>query len=68
LWERREGSAISGVKESGSFASRYGGGIDVYITKNIVLTAESAWVLPTGNLDDLKQVQIGGAVQYRFDP
>jgi opacity protein-like surface antigen len=67
-WERRTGSAINGSQEDGAFVSRYGGGIDVYVTKNIVLTAESAWVLPTGGLDDLTQVQIVGAIQYRFDP
>jgi hypothetical protein len=67
-WERRTGSAINGSDEDGAFVSRYGGGIDVYVTKNIVLTAESAWVLPTGGLDDLTQVQIVGAIQYRFDP
>ena len=66
-WERRWGKQVSGVDEQGGFVSRFGGGIDVYITKNIVVTAESAWVLPTGELDKLKQVQIGGALQYRFD-
>jgi hypothetical protein len=47
--------------------SRFGGGIDLYITKNIVVTAESAWLLPTGEVDHLKQVQIVGALQYRFN-
>ena len=32
----------------------------------VMLTAEAAYVLPTGQLDDLNQVQIGGAVQYRW--
>jgi hypothetical protein len=66
MWERRGGPAISGVDENGAFASRFGGGVDLYVTKNIVVTAESAWVLPTGHLESLKQVQIGGALQYRF--
>jgi len=65
-WERRWGPAISGVDQDGGFVSRYGGGVDLYVTKNIVVTAESAWVLPTGHLESLKQVQIGGALQYRF--
>jgi hypothetical protein len=66
MWERLTGSAINGADEDGAFASRYGGGIDVYVTDNIVVTAEAAWVLPSGSLKDLKQVQIGGALQYRF--
>ncbi len=67
-WERVSGRNVSGVEEHGDFVSRFGGGIDLYITKNIVVTAESAWVLPTGRIDDLKQVQIVGALQYRFGP
>jgi hypothetical protein len=66
-WERRSGREVAGVDHHGAFVSRFGGGIDLYITKNIVVTAESDWLLPTGKLDDLKQVQIVGAVQYRFD-
>jgi hypothetical protein len=66
-WERRWGKDVAGVDEHGGFVSRFGGGIDFYITKNIVVTAESAWVLPTGELDSLKQVQIVVALQYRFD-
>jgi len=65
-WERRSGSAINGVDQDGAFVSRFGGGVDLYVTKNIVVTAESAWVLPTGDLESLNQVQIGGALQYRF--
>ena len=66
MWERRTGSAIDGSDEDGGFAARFGGGIDFYVTDNIVLTAEGAWLLPTGSLSDLNQVQIGGALEYRF--
>ena len=66
MWARATGSAINGSVEDGGFAARFGGGIDLYITDHIVVTAESAWVLPTGDLDGLNQVQIGGALQYRF--
>ena len=34
------GSAINGSDEHGAFAARFGGGIDVYVTDNIVVTAE----------------------------
>jgi len=66
MWERRTGSAINGSDEDGAFAARFGGGIDLYVTDHIVVTTEGAWVLPTGSLKDLNQVQIGGALQYRF--
>ncbi len=65
-WERLSGSAVDGVDQKGGFVSRYGGGVDFYVTRNVMVTTEAAWVLPTGHLGDLKQVQIGGAVQYRF--
>jgi hypothetical protein len=66
MWDRRTGAAVSGSDEDGAFASRFGGGIDIFITRHVFLTADAAYVLPTGHLSELKQVQIGGALQYRF--
>jgi hypothetical protein len=66
MWARVTGSAVNGSIEEGGFAARFGGGLDVYVTRHIMLTAEAAYVLPTGELDDLSQVQIGGALQYRW--
>ena len=66
MWERLTGPAINNSDEHGGFASRFGGGIDLYITDNIVVTAEGAYVLPAGHISALNQVQIGGALQYRF--
>jgi len=66
MWERLTGPAVNNSIEEGAFAARFGGGLDFYVTKNIMLTAEAAYVLPTGQLDDLNQLQIGGALQYRF--
>jgi hypothetical protein len=67
-WQRRWGSAVDGTDENGGFVSRFGGGVDFYITRNIVVTAETAYVVPTGHVSELDQLQIGGALQYRFDP
>jgi hypothetical protein len=67
-WERRSGSALDGVRQNGGFVSRFGGGVDFYVTRNIVVTAETAYVVPTGHVSSLDQLQIGGALQYRFDP
>lgn len=66
MWERLTGPAVNNSIEEGGFASRFGGGLDFYLTRNVVITAEAAYVLPTGELDDLNQVQIGGALQYRW--
>src|SRR5262245_25753950 len=46
MWERLTGSAVNGSIEEGAFASRFGGGLDVYVTPHIMLTAEAAYVLP----------------------
>jgi opacity protein-like surface antigen len=66
MWERLTGSAINNSVEEGGFAARFGAGIDFYVTENIVLNTEAAYVLPTGELDDLDQVQLGGNFIYRF--
>lgn len=67
-WARHWGSAVSGVEHDGDFVSRFGGGVDFYFTRNVVVTLEGAYVVPTGDLRRLDQVQIGGVFQYRFDP
>jgi opacity protein-like surface antigen len=36
-----------------AFALRFGGGIDLYATENVVLNVGIDYVLPFGNLDDL---------------
>jgi opacity protein-like surface antigen len=66
MWKRQTGPAVDGSEEDGAFAMRVGGGLDVYVTRNVVLTVDSSWVVPTGNLEDLWHVTLGGAVQYRF--
>ena len=66
MWQRLTGSAVNGSIEEGGFASRFGGGVDFYLTPHWVITAEADYMLPTGDLSDLNQVQIGGAVQYRW--
>jgi len=48
------------------FAMRFGGGIDLYATKNIVVTLETDYVKPFGNLDAFDYVSVGWGVQYRF--
>jgi len=49
------------------FAYRFGGGVDFYVTKNVVAFAGVDYVLPAADkLKDLDHVSFGGGVQYRF--
>jgi hypothetical protein len=45
---------------------RFGGGIDLYATENVVVRGEANYVLPTGSLHDLKYLSIGMGVHWRF--
>lgn len=51
--------------ESG-FAARFGGGIDIYITRNFYGALDASYVLPTGDVDDFDMVSIGWGFGYRF--
>jgi opacity protein-like surface antigen len=62
------GLAFTGLNSEteNAFALRFGGGIDLYATENVVLNVGVDYVLPFGNLDDLDYITIGWGVQYRF--
>ena len=47
-------------------AMRYGGGLDFYLTSNVVVSAEVSYLMPTGKLDNLDYYSIGLGLQYRF--
>jgi hypothetical protein len=49
-----------------SFTFRFGGGLDVYATRHIVLSLGVDYVFPLGALQDLDYVSIGWGLQYRF--
>jgi opacity protein-like surface antigen len=48
------------------FAMRFGGGLDAYITDNIVAGPEFAYVLPTGSANDLDMMTISLGLSWRF--
>lgn len=60
------GLGFSSSESENAFSMRFGGGIDLYATKNVVVSLEADYVLPFGNLDDLDYVSIGWGFQYRF--
>ena len=56
----------SGRVRETDFAMRFGGGIDLYATKHVVVSAEVDYVLPFGDLEDLDYLSFGLGFQYRF--
>lgn len=60
---------VFGVKVSTDeteFAANFGGGVDFYATKNIVLYAEATYYLTTGDLDDFPFIPVNMGFQFRF--
>ena len=56
-----------GVSEMGEdFAARFGGGVDVYLNRNLVFALDTSYVLPTGDVDGLDHVAFSLGLQYRF--
>ena len=55
--------------DSTNFATRFGAGLDIYLTKNWVLAAEASYMLPVANLLDqgLDYMTIGAGFVYRMD-
>jgi opacity protein-like surface antigen len=60
------GLGLSSSESENAFTMRFGGGIDLYATKNVVVTLQADYVRPFGNLDDLDYVSIGWGLLYRF--
>lgn len=48
------------------FALRFGAGMDAYVTEHIVLGPEIAYVLPTGDAQDLDMLTVSLGAAYRF--
>lgn len=56
-----------GLSESSSGSViRWGGGIDIYATRGLLLNLEASYALPLGSLDNLDFWTIGVGLQYRF--
>jgi opacity protein-like surface antigen len=50
------------------FAARLGGGLDIYITRNVVLNLDTTYVIPTSDeeLNGADFVSVGVGIIYRF--
>ena len=56
------------VDDSG-FVGRFGGGVDIYVTRHVSLGASASYVLPFGSWDtgfDYNYISIDWGLQYRF--
>lgn len=57
----------AGALEDGvAFGFRAGGGLDLYLTENIIFNWEAAAVIPTGKLQNLNYYSFLWGLQYRF--
>jgi hypothetical protein len=58
----------SGVdSDDWDFVARFGGGLDVYVTRNIAISVDATYVLPvTEDLEDLDYLSVGWGVLFRF--
>ena len=54
------------VGDDDAFAVRGGGGLDFYLTENVVISAGAEYVVPTSDLEDFRYVSVQGGLQYRF--
>ncbi len=55
-----------GGDDRGDFSPRFGGGFDVYITENVVVTMGANYHHPIGRVDNFTYITAGGGFQYRF--
>jgi len=50
--------------EEFAFAGRFGGGLDVYLTRNILVSGELSYVMPTGDLGDMRFLTFGAQLVF----
>ena len=62
---KADGNAVINNSET-DIAFRFGGGLDSYITESWVIELELSYVHPTGDVDDVNYLSLGGGIQYRF--
>jgi len=48
------------------FAGRFGGGLDIYLTRRVALSGELGYVMPTGGLSDMCFLTFGAQLLFRF--
>jgi hypothetical protein len=56
----------SRIDDAGAFVTKYGGGIDFWVSDDFGLTVDAVYVRPTGDLEDLKYTKLGWGIKFRF--
>ncbi len=64
-WAEYDAGSFGSVDDT-AFIFRFGGGLDLYLTKKLAFQVSSSYVLPTGDLDDFAYVSLVLGLQYRF--
>jgi opacity protein-like surface antigen len=59
-------SSIGLADQETVFGGRVGGGLDFYLTRNLALSGEVAYVIPTDALSEFAFLTVGGQVLIRF--
>jgi len=57
---------VNGGSSDTEFAGRIGGGVDVWLTEHVAAYVDSAYVMPTSTLSDLRYFSLGGGIKYSF--
>ena len=65
-WVFEDTSGGGNNRNRNDIAQRYGGGIDWFITEHLYLTTEAAYLDPRGDVNQLNQTVVGGAINWRF--
>ncbi len=60
------GTAGTSRSQDTMLTLRFGGGLDVYITRSIVAQAKASYVLPITGVDTFRYVSVGIGLDYRF--
>lgn len=64
-WVKIDGNP-GNEKHQGDAAGRLGGGLDVYLTESLALTADARYTLGAGEVDDDRYWSLGWGLLYRF--
>jgi hypothetical protein len=64
-WTQRRGRGLPN-QDDGGFAGRLGGGLDIYLTRNLVLTGSATYQLSTGDTRDVRLTATGSKRDTRY--
>ncbi len=64
--ELKDPQRLRSDDEKGRFTGRFGGGVDVSLSENLVLNSSVAYHLPTGRLADLNFMTVAFGLAWRF--